>query len=364
MLPTDDDDDPMMIVGIVHSRQRRHGGMAPIAVAVSKAIDILATLLIILLAVASARAAWGPSNTLSDDEAQSLVISSISPMSQSASPIDDEAMTPFQSSESTSELLKVARSRSLVSSTVGVTHQGPPASDALPADDPSFTLIFAQLLNGGVCQKGNDDWRSRLPRFIAKELSESLPEGASKHRFQSDSRLVTPIPAGLQATNRVIVWNAKQSIGGGVREDCQVCTAEGIIGERRSAKPFSCSDYFTKEAQAGRSTPDMVVVIGSGRDKAYSSLLKIFEQPWINTSSTRFIHIPITRDENILKNRVAPFDKVLPDESWVKPIHMDDIPGWKKECEGVVRDNTLAYIARYHDFKVRGMASDDNQVGT
>ena len=137
------------------------------------------------------------------------------------------------------------------------------------------------------------------------------------------------------------------------------------IEEGGSPEPFSCSDYFTADAQAGRPTPNMVVVIGSGKDKAYSSLLKIFQQPWINSSNIRFVHIPITRDENILRNRVAPFDKVLPDESWVKPVHMDDIPSWKKECQGVARDNTLAYVARYHDFKVRGIAPDDsNRIKT
>lgn len=183
------------------------------------------------------------------------------------------------------------------------------------------TVIFAEMIVSGVCKKDGGDWRSALPRFVRDELQ----------RFSDDVR--------------VLVWESGRAFAG-VHEDCQFCEGEGIC-EKVYTDAFNCKEYFDRRGLQG---PELAIVVGT---RPLNRIPDVPKQPWVGPQ-TKFIHLPVSRDEEFLNSRLSEFHLVLPDESWVKPVHVSNIDEFRDKCKRVEKRNVLVYIGRYssHDFKV------------
>jgi len=184
------------------------------------------------------------------------------------------------------------------------------------------TVIIAALQPGGTCEAGNTDWRSTLPRFIAQRLA-----------GRAD----------------LLLWDAKHAIRSTLKNesfdnDSGICDTVGLDSKR----PYTVNAMQWFQGRRNKHA-ELVIVVGSLRPP-WRELLSTLDQPWVS-SSTKFVHLPISREDDVLQNKIANFDLVLPDEVWVKPVHMEDIQDFRATCRTVERDNKLVYIARYHNWK-------------
>ena len=209
------------------------------------------------------------------------------------------------------------------------------------------TLVIAAVVNERVCEPGNTDWRSSLPRFFARVLA--------------------------RVNANVLVWHeSKAARFPGYQNDCSMCLPSLNLASYGHARQddgvaFSCHGWLDDH---GIEIADAVLILGTGnsycnrtgrdirpcipevqKHDPFGELRWIFDQPWVG-NTTRFMHIPISRDERILQNEIGlPVDKVLLDGDWVKPTHIDDVRSFRKWCSSIERNNTLLYIARYKSFK-------------
>ena len=178
-------------------------------------------------------------------------------------------------------------------------------------------VVFATLQNNpGTCRADNSDWRGTLPRYIARNYD-------------------------------VFVWNAKDSLEKGISNDCRRCFKSGY--RPSTVQTFNCTAWFRNR---GHAKADAVVVLGTGISErnAYPQLEQVFRQSWVD-DKTRFIHIPISRNQLILSNKVAKFDKVVADGEWVKPVRMQNLGSFLSKCKAAPKVNSLAWVARYVDWK-------------
>lgn len=179
------------------------------------------------------------------------------------------------------------------------------------------TVVLAGLQVSGMCSKHHvDSWRGLLPMYIASQL---------------------------QGQAEVVLFDAKHWHKDRTRLNrCKSCVdKEGITGDS-----FDCRKYF---ADSGRQVAELVIVLGTGDTDAH--LHEMFNQPWVGPQ-TAFMHIPISHDERILRNKVARFDLVVPDEAFVKPVHLEHIVEFRETCRSQERSNTLVWVARYMEWKV------------
>lgn len=148
------------------------------------------------------------------------------------------------------------------------------------------------------------------------------------------------VASELEGRADVLLWKAKYAIRRGRAKDASYCTKDG----KHSA--FGLKGWFEL---AGKKA-DLVVVLGSGTNDRDLPLM--FEQPWVGPHTIMF-HVPISHNTTILNNEVANFDLVIPDSSFVKPLHLEHITEFQASCRSQVRGNTLVWVARYLDWKVR-----------
>lgn len=178
------------------------------------------------------------------------------------------------------------------------------------------TVLFVEATGIRVCKNVSvPDWRSTLPRFI------------SSHFSQFDDV-------------RVLVWEAD-------RDFCRICDREGLIVEKHEtpSDAFNCREYFVSNGLEG---PEVVVVVGTG---SADTMQNMKTQPWVG-KHTKFIHIPVSRDDTVLNYSREHFDVVVQDKAWVKPVHVDDYLKFRQQCHQVERQNILIYNGRYHEWKV------------
>lgn len=208
-----------------------------------------------------------------------------------------------------------------------------PSAETLTSFGSSIrAVVFAGVTYEGVCsasRHGGMDWRGMLPRFLANNLSPGTT---------------------------VLVWNAlRASRESNFTLDCEIC--RGDVNADHPKQAVSCASWFE---QRGLSHAELLVVVGTGhaqckdcirkvRSVKYGELKWPMRQSWVS-KSTRTIHIPISRTNDILRNRVANFTKVIQDGALVKPVHVPNISDWKQTCHQTVRQNRLVYVARYHDW--------------
>lgn len=193
------------------------------------------------------------------------------------------------------------------------------------------TVLVAGLTQG-FCQHDNGDWRSTVPLYLAREI--------------------------WRHGGRVLVWNAHdaQHSPGGMPIDCMFCVP-GVVYRKSS---FNCAEWFERRSV----TADLVIVGGSGdrecthclpelEHRPYAQLRDAIDlgKPWMGRR-TRTIHIPISGNNKILRNRVAGFDQMLPDSDIVKPTHLADAEEFRAQCASTARGKRLVYVARYHSWKV------------
>lgn len=198
------------------------------------------------------------------------------------------------------------------------------------------TVVIASML-GGVCKA--DDWRGGLPRFVAQALP------------QAD----------------VFVWNArkKSDVENNICVTCKplivpaLSNPESRGGVKRQGDHFDCQEMWGK---ANR-TADVLIVVGTGSTfceyerihslpcdapqdpwENYLSLATVLRQPWLR-QDTKTVHIPVRLLQPLNAN-VMGFDKVIPDNSFVKPLQ-DTSVNLMKSCGSRPRSNKLMYVARY-----------------
>eukprot|EP00873_Tetraselmis_striata_P023867 jgi/Tetstr1/444131/TSEL_032029.t1 len=195
------------------------------------------------------------------------------------------------------------------------------------------TVVFAGVTYEGVCsasRHGGMDWRGMLPRYLANRLG---PD-----------------------TN-VLVWNSlRASRESNFTLDCEIC--RGDVSARNAKPVVSCRSWFK---QRGLDHAELLVVVGTGHSQCkdcvkrvrgvkYGELKWPLRQPWVG-KATKSIHIPISRTNDVLRNRVANFTKVIQDGTLVKPVHVPNLAEWRQTCSQIPRENRLVYVARYHDWK-------------
>jgi hypothetical protein len=195
------------------------------------------------------------------------------------------------------------------------------------------TVVFAGVTYEGVCsasRHGGMDWRGMLPRYLANRLSPNTD---------------------------VLVFNAlRASHEGNFTQDCEIC--RGDVSARLSKPTVNCRSWF---AERGLNHTELLVVVGTGhsqcrecisrvRGTKYGELKWPLKQPWVSKKDTKTIHIPISRTNDVLRNRVANFTKVIQDGALVKPVYVPSMPEWRRTCGLIERQNRLVYVARYHDW--------------
>ena len=202
------------------------------------------------------------------------------------------------------------------------------------------TVVFAAVTYEGVCspsRHGGMDWRGSLPRFIARRL---------------------------RPRAEVLVWNGRGSARSDMADtDCEACIGNDtdLHGPRET---FGCSEWFHRRHSHQQKHADLVVVIGTGAEKcsecksaikvagSFGELKLVKTQPWVGPQ-TVILHIPISRDDRVLENRVAGFNAIVQDGSWIKPVNIETSGNWRAACYSKQKRDTLVYVARYHEWKVR-----------
>ena len=199
-------------------------------------------------------------------------------------------------------------------------------------------VVIAAVEYDGVCASdrfGSVSWRGMLPRYLATVLR---PDAS------------------------VIVWNGRQAARDkSLKNDCELCRGDVPIDQRKYA--FSCHEWF-QESLGGTAHADLVIVVGTGTKARCSGCRRQLEkigpygelklglvQPWVGRK-TKTIHLPISRASSVLENKVAHFNKVLPDEAWVKPVHFNQVSTWRQSCQGHNKTDSLVYVARLNEMKV------------
>ena len=199
-------------------------------------------------------------------------------------------------------------------------------------------VVIAAVEYEGVCASdrfGSVSWRGMLPRYLATVLR---PEAS------------------------VIVWNGRKAAREkAFKNDCELCRGDVPIDQTKHA--FSCHEWF-QESLGGTAHADLVIVVGTGMKARCSGCRKQLDkigpygelklgllQPWVGRK-TKTIHLPISRASSVLDNQVALFNKVLPDETWVKPVHFSQVSTLRQGCQGHNKTNSLVYVAPLNEMKV------------
>lgn len=195
--------------------------------------------------------------------------------------------------------------------------------------------VLIVSLVGGVCT--HDDWRGDLPRYFLRFL--------------------------LRA-QAVLLFGRDPELGW----KCSTCLSEGVDQAAHGSHRESCGVYLG----SGRSIKpaDLLIVVGTGHfppcaaslrqgescdpdnrsldriKDQFPDIKKVFDSPYV-TGDTLAIHIPIRPEPEINVGNPFPFDGIVGDSSFMKPLSRESSRALEELCHREPKSNDLLYVARY-----------------